>query len=738
MRHGWEHMTESNSNTEISGGRLAADSSCLASVPNPGDGDVALLDHRLVQSRLGIQTSLFFALRAKHPPTAAHCLRVALGCSKWSNWRQMSETDKDLLEVASLLHDIGKIGVPDEVLQKPERLSEQEQLVMETERGVAEEILSSAGANHELASIVQVSKLDFQEASAEGIASDLASMLAIVDAFDSMTTEQEFRRAMSRDRALEELFINRGTQFDPRLVEDFAVFTSQPRRDLELALKQRWLGKLAGRECPGFQLEGDVGAIAVSSIAAKGSIDSTFHHRLLDSLSDAAIYLDREGKILSWNRVAETLTGRQASSLVHRRWTWQMMGLRDMDGMELAPEACPLKRLMATNTQVQDRYRLQSVLGREFIVHLRAIPVFSNQREQCGVILLVRDTSRQATLERKVQSLHAIASMDPLTKVANRAELASKLPRFLSSHLEEGRPGSMIICDIDFFKNINDTYGHQAGDEALVTFAGLLRETAREDDLVARYGGEEFIIICHGCDNASATIRAEQMREAIQKTPVPALKGRNMTSSFGVTEIQPGDTEETLLARADRALMMAKENGRNRVVQLGSGQDGRGESKVLNNSQLAVNLKSSWLSWFSGVGEAIARADYLAAVPQEVAIQKLEGFINDHNAELISIEQSRVVIRVGSHKLAVRRGERPTCMIMNVEIKKVEVQCANSRNTAYQSRTMFRVSLKPYRARDRRSDSIQGQATQLMLSIKSYLVAQEVDDAMRAIIIEPR
>ena len=113
----------------------------------------------------------------------------------------------------------------------------------------------------------------------------------------------------------------------------------------------------------------------------------------------------------------------------------------------------------------------------------------------------------------------------------------------------------MIICDIDRFKHINDTYGHPAGDEAIKSFAQLLKSGCRPGDLVARYGGEEFVVLCADCHNAAAAERAEQMRKNLARLPQPALGGNPITASFGVTEVQPGDTPDTMLRRADRALL---------------------------------------------------------------------------------------------------------------------------------------------------------------------------------------
>ena len=88
---------------------------------------------------------------------------------------------------------------------------------------------------------------------------------------------------------------------------------------------------------------------------------------------------------------------------------------------------------------------------------------------------------------------------------------------------------------------------------------------------MARYGGEEFVVLCADCNNAAAAKRAEQMRKRLAEMHHPSLKGRRITASFGVTELQPGDTPETMLRRADRGLLQAKDQGRNQVMQLGDG-----------------------------------------------------------------------------------------------------------------------------------------------------------------------
>jgi diguanylate cyclase (GGDEF)-like protein len=295
----------------------------------------------------------------------------------------------------------------------------------------------------------------------------------------------------------------------------------------------------------------------------------------------------------------------------------------------------------------------------------------------------------------------------------------------------------LIICDIDHFKRINDTYGHQAGDDALVTFAGVLREISREGDLVARYGGEEFVVLCAGCDNPAATSRAEEIRRAVERTPVPSLDGNTMTASFGVTEIQLGDTPATLVSRADRALLTAKSSGRNRVVQLGAGQDPRAEVDVpLHAPQ---EHRSGWLGWFRNEQESpLVQTQRLASVPHALAVQKLQGFISDHCADVLKIEDTHVTLKIDSSKSESgrRRHERPTVMIMDVSIAPVDYRAP--RTNTYQSKTMLEIIIRPVRARDRRSDALLGQAQQLLASFNSYLVTQEITEDMRARIIQAR
>lgn len=684
------------------------------------------LENRMVRARLGLANGLYLAIRAKHPPTAAHSLRVALGCSKWAGWRKMSAHDRDLLEITALLHDIGKIGIPDRVLQKPASLVGEESSLMNLQCQVAAEILRGAGAGDELVDIVSTYRQWFDSRSGVpgSTLSIQARMISIVDAFDSMTTEQVYRRAMSRERASAELFGFAGTQFDPQLVKEFSCLISQPMAELEAHVVHRWLNELRHDATPGFW-ESDV---HVASGATQKLIDTLYHNRLLDSTSDGVVYVDTEGRILHWNRATERMTGRNSSLMMHQVWNMELMGLVDENGREISPNSCPLQEVFTTQVQSIHRLQVRHQDGRMLKVNMHLLPVCRANREVCGAIFLIRDASAEAHLEERVQSLHERATRDPLTGVANRAELNRQLPEFVSLHLESELPGSMIICDIDHFKRINDNYGHQAGDEALQVFGTVLRDQSRSGDIVARYGGEEFVILCAACDNATATIRAEQIRRDLENRAVPSLRGNSMTASFGVTEVQSGDTDESFLARADRALLLAKDTGRNRVVQLGHGTQEKCQS---------TTTSSGWFGWFGKkeTSTALVEKEYLTAVPLDVAVQKLSGFINDHQAEVIKIEQARIAMKIDCKHtpIANRSGDRSLLMTMDVNLERVLLKVQGRRESTL-SKTKITVSLNAPKVRERRRVAVIEQANLLLASFQAYLVAQEIDEKTRELL----
>jgi diguanylate cyclase (GGDEF)-like protein len=160
--------------------------------------------------------------------------------------------------------------------------------------------------------------------------------------------------------------------------------------------------------------------------------------------------------------------------------------------------------------------------------------------------------------------LSKIAYTDSLTHIYNRLHFAHFLDVEIDKAKRYGSTFSIIFFDLDHFKEVNDNFGHLAGDEVLEEITKIVSKANRSADIFARYGGEEFIILAPETDISGALIHAERLRNEIEKYEFKTVG--HITSSFGVTQFNAEkDTVETLLDRADKALYLAKEDGRNRV-----------------------------------------------------------------------------------------------------------------------------------------------------------------------------
>ena len=683
------------------------------------------IDNQLVQVRLGIASSLFTALRYKHAATAAHALRVALTSSAWCTRMNIDDEQRDKIEIAALLHDLGVIGIPDRILHKPGMLDLDEALIIERSRHMNVEILRASCAETDILSIVENVPAHYDgvrpgyDVSGEDI--PLGSrIVAIVESFDSMTNEQVFRAAASEEAAIAELYACAGSQFDPELVGRFVEFCREDQAAARKETSRRWLQtldpqavehywRLHHAPVPGWQLDNK----------------RVFETRLLDNMHDAVIFVDAHSNIQLWNSAAERMTGIMGRSVCHRQWLPQLLNLHDEKGESIEADDCPVDCAMHSGVQSLRRLVIWGRGGRPLPVDAHVIPVLDEEGKKLGVILALHDASSEISLEQRCQSLHAKATTDRLTDVANRAEFDRVQEMFIAAHLQRRLPCSLIICDLDHFKLVNDNYGHQAGDEVIKSFAGILKNFCHTGDMVARYGGEEFVMLCTDCDNATATRRADEVRYAFSRVRQECLDGRNATASFGVTEIQPGDTSETMFRRADRALLMAKGRGRNRVVQLGSGS---------RESTLTRSIGSP-LSRVED-GRVSLEQDLLTVAPMAVAVEKLRGFVADHCARILEAEHNRARLQIEHSRSGQkrRRSDRVMSFIMDLELtdEMVSMNVAGGRNDTRRGentfhRTRIHVVISPHSKRNRRTEDVLGRAREVMLSLRAYMMATEED-----------
>lgn len=304
-------------------------------------------------------------------------------------------------------------------------------------------------------------------------------------------------------------------------------------------------------------------------------------HWLLDivqSIDVGVVVLDRDYRVEVWNSFMENHSGLDAAAASHRSifelfseidesWFRQkvetavMLGTRAFTIWEQRPNLVRFKS-----------YQPITGLADEMYQNVTILPLRSTSGDTDHVCLIIYDVTGVAVNKRQLESANAqlqeLAQRDGLTGLLNRRYWEQCLEHEFARHLRYDIATSLVIFDIDHFKAVNDTYGHQTGDEVIREVARVTRELARETDFAGRYGGEEFVVLLPDTGIEGAAQFAERLRQAVARIRVD-YQGEllNFTISLGVACIDSGMTEHgALVEHADRALYQSKEQGRNRTT----------------------------------------------------------------------------------------------------------------------------------------------------------------------------
>jgi two-component system cell cycle response regulator len=249
------------------------------------------------------------------------------------------------------------------------------------------------------------------------------------------------------------------------------------------------------------------------------------------------------------------------------------LGLANYDGLRLCSQLRSLERTRRVPILiVSDPEEQQRVLrGLEIGVNdYLSRPVDRNEM-LARVRTQVRRKRYLDSLSQTVTMSMEAAVVDQLTGLSNRRFMQTQLTAMASEGASNGKPFAVMILDIDHFKQVNDSFGHHAGDEVLLEFAQRIKKSIRGIDMACRSGGEEFVVLLPETDPAIAGKVAERIRQKVERQPFPINGGRrviNVTVSIGVAGFVYGHTTaDAMLKRADNALYRAKRSGRNRVIE---------------------------------------------------------------------------------------------------------------------------------------------------------------------------
>jgi diguanylate cyclase (GGDEF)-like protein/PAS domain S-box-containing protein len=307
-----------------------------------------------------------------------------------------------------------------------------------------------------------------------------------------------------------------------------------------------------------------------------------FALKLMELLVIPTFVVDIHGKVIIWNRACERLTGVQAWEVLGTADHWksfyeeQRPTLADLVVQGRGDELQQLYRQHARRDDADHNLRAENWcdmprLGRRRYLAADASPIFDGD----GKLVAVVETLRDVTEEKRAQvALEQLATRDGLTGLANRRCFDDTLNAEWQRALRQRQPLSLLMVDVDNFKQYNDAYGHLGGDECLQRIASAVSSEMRANDLVARYGGEEFAVILPNQSLKGAAIVAERIRCRVEQLHLPNLGSKQhvVTVSIGAATAlaAPENDPSQLVAIADSALYRAKHMGRNRISLPGS------------------------------------------------------------------------------------------------------------------------------------------------------------------------
>lgn len=286
--------------------------------------------------------------------------------------------------------------------------------------------------------------------------------------------------------------------------------------------------------------------------------------KILSELYEGVYIIDEKRNIVFWNKAAENITGYKSEEVLGKSCKDNILKHVDKHGKELCIASCPMVYAMENNAVVSDEVYLHHKDGFRLLVRVRGIPIIDDKSNARYVIELFNPVFSHSEEDDDLLNL---AFKDPLTKVYNRKgfeflyNIRQMERSFFSLNI------GVLFFDIDNFKKINDTYGHELGDKILYAVAQIFAKSLRSDDLVVRWGGEEFIVIIFVKDLNDINVIGNKLTKLVESSFVEYNRHIiKFTVSGGGTFLKPNETILEAIKRADELMYKSKIQGKNRFT----------------------------------------------------------------------------------------------------------------------------------------------------------------------------
>ncbi len=552
--------------------------------------------------------ALALAIEAKDQTTHDHLQRVRVYAIEVAKELKIDRDGMDALQAAALLHDIGKLAIPEHIISKPGRLTPAEFEKMKIHPLVGAEILERVRFPYPVVPIVRAHHEKFDGTGYPlGLSGTQipigARILAAVDFLDALASDRQYRRALPLDEAMARLSDESGKSFDPQVVK----VLERRYVDLEQLVHQRT--DSLGKQKLSTEVK-DQGAKAESAIKPATGFEEEGQRQLPERSFLASIAAARQEAQtlfeLSQDLGASLSLGETLSVFavkLRRAMPYDAIAIYVRQGDELVPEyvngdnfrlfaslripmgqglsgwvAQNLKPILNGNPSVEPGYLndaskystlnsalaiplegLQGVAGVVALYHAEK-DFFTSDHLR---ILLAVSSKMALAIENamKYEQAESSAVTDYLTGLPNARSLFLQLDRELARCKRDNKTLTVMVADLDGFKQINDRFGHLEGNRVLRLFAHSLKETSREYDYVARMGGDEFVVIAPGLTSEAAARKAEQMRELAKQAGKDVCNEDILSLSVGKSVFpEDGMDAEKILSEADKRMYLQKQS----------------------------------------------------------------------------------------------------------------------------------------------------------------------------------